>query len=211
MPLDTQILKASFEEIKPVATEVVDHFYNDLFKRHPDSKQLFNPSRMEQQKTSLIQALVTIFDNIEKPQDLEKYLKQLGKRHVRYGVQSIHYEWVADSLLKTLQYFFDDTWTTQLEDAWMTVLGLISETMRSGAADEGAPASAPVRSPIEHDMKNDIEVVLKELMYGSIEKIATENEMKELAANQARALIKEALQEELNQLKSRFKVVKDAA
>lgn len=206
MSIDIKLLKDSFEEIKPVANQVADHFYESLFKNYPQAKPLFKMSRLDSQKKSLIQSLVTIFENIENQSKLKSYLESLGARHTRYGVKDEHYEWVAESLLGTLKYFFDSTWTPELEDAWMAAIGLISETMKAGARN--AAAVGPV--VVEDTLKDEIDSVIVELIKGSIFDAVSESEIREMAATKARSLIKEALQEQLALLKEKFKSRKAA-
>jgi len=133
MKLDPQIIKKSFESAKPIANELVDYFYQTLFKDYPDSKSLFNDVNMDKQKKALITSLVFIVDNVDNPKNLIPYLEKMGGRHVSYGVDNRHYDWVGASLIRTFQYFFDENWTEELEKQWILAYTVIAETMKKGA------------------------------------------------------------------------------
>ena len=62
-------------------------------------------------------------------------VKDLGVRHVAYGVQDTHYDTVGSALLWTLGQGLGDAFTTDVETAWATVYGLLADTMKSAAAE----------------------------------------------------------------------------
>lgn len=69
--------------------------------------------------------------------DLEPFLLELtalGARHVHYGVLPAHYGIVGEALLATLETALGpDIWTSEVKSAWMTVYGLVSTAMMTGA------------------------------------------------------------------------------
>jgi len=89
---------------------------------------------MESQKKALINSLVFIVDHLDSNDKLVHYLENMGERHVKYGTEAEHYDWVGDSLLSTFAHFFKDAWTKELKHQWTTAYGLIAETMLAGAA-----------------------------------------------------------------------------
>lgn len=206
MAMNLEILKESFEAIKPVAQEVVDEFYAVLFRDYPQARPLFKPERMPQQKKALIHGLVAIFDKIENPEELNKYLASMGARHVRYGVQAEHYPWVAETLIKTLKFFFDKTWTPELEESWREALSAVAQGMLVGA--QTSEATGPI---LEDALKAEIEATVREVIHETIRQIIREPDAMDLAANQARGLIKEALQEQLRVLRERMSSSKKVA
>jgi hemoglobin-like flavoprotein len=203
--LNVELLKQSFEEIKPVAAQVVDRFYQVLFARHPEAAGMFDEKRMPQQKAALIASLVTIFDKLERTDELKNYLQKMGDRHRGYGVEHHHYDWVAESLIDTLKYFFDTTWTAELEDSWLAALGMIAETMR------GVPAARPeaVADPIE-GIKSRIDDAIRQLMRTALTRAESDEALRQLALAQAERMVKQALDEQLDLLKGKFEVKKAA-
>ena len=61
-------------------------------------------------------------------------LKDLGKRHVAYGVHACHYPSVGQALIDTLATQLGPAFTPAHRAAWTWVYGVISTTMQSGAA-----------------------------------------------------------------------------
>ena len=133
MAIDVNVIRNSFELAKPVATQIVDRFYENLFLDFPDARPIFENIDMAKQKSALLNALVTSVDNLENSTVLSKFLTALGERHLKYGVQEIHYDLVGQTLLKTFGQFLGPAWTIDLERQWAEVYGVIAETMKSAA------------------------------------------------------------------------------
>ena len=60
-------------------------------------------------------------------------LKDLGKKHKRYGVLEVHYPIVGEALIGTLSDALGDAFTSDVKDAWVELYGVISSTMIAGA------------------------------------------------------------------------------
>jgi hemoglobin-like flavoprotein len=60
-------------------------------------------------------------------------LKDLGRRHVIYGVLPPHYSVVGEALIHTLGAALGDKFTPSLMTAWLDVWGVISSAMIEGA------------------------------------------------------------------------------
>jgi len=203
---EIDLIKTSFDALKPFATEVVDFFYNDLFSYHPEARGLFNDSKMPVQKKALINSLVFIVDHIEKPDKLKSYLVNLGGRHNKYGVEPVHYTWAANSLITTLAYFFDNTWSGELELAWKTALGAIAGFMIEGQkqAEEEQIISKP-------PAVEQINSVIRELIKNACEEVLNDKDVLKLAKDKARILLQQALDHELSELKQRPTITKKAS
>ncbi|MFL6651077.1 MAG: globin domain-containing protein, partial [Sulfurifustaceae bacterium] len=59
--------------------------------------------------------------------------KDLGRRHVRYGVQPSHYDTVAAALLWTLEQGLGADYTPETREAWTAVYTLLAGTMKEAA------------------------------------------------------------------------------
>ncbi|EKV03296.1 hemoglobin-like flavoprotein [Leptolyngbya sp. PCC 7375] len=146
MSLNVELLEQSFELVKPKADQFVGSFYNNLFTDYPAAKPLFEHSDMAKQQQMLKGALVMVIENLRKPEVLSNALKGLGARHVKYGALPEHYPLVGNSLLKTLEQYAGDAWTSDLKEAWAGAYGAITELMLEGAdytQEEVALESAP--------------------------------------------------------------------
>ncbi len=131
--LQIQLLESSFEKIKPHAKDFAFSFYDNLFADYPAAKPLFAHSNMVIQQTMLLDALISVIENLRKPDALTKTLQGLGARHVKYGALPEHYPLVGNSLLKTFEQFLQNDWTPETKQAWSDAYGVITEIMLVGA------------------------------------------------------------------------------
>lgn len=131
--LKVDLLEQSFALVAPKADELVSTFYENLFTDYPDSRPLFEHTDMTKQKQMLKGGLVMVVENLRKPDVLSKALKGLGARHVKYGALPAHYPLVGNSLLKTLEQYAGNAWTTDVKEAWVGAYGAITELMLEGA------------------------------------------------------------------------------
>jgi nitric oxide dioxygenase len=116
----------TFRSMDPVL--VGDVFYSKLFFEHPQVKSLFRISK-EQQSQKFIDMLNLIVARLEKWNELDDEVRQLGQRHAGYGVRPQHYEAVGAALLWTLQQGLGTEWTPELQEAWETCFKELTHTM----------------------------------------------------------------------------------
>ena len=133
MSLQVELLENSFEAVKPQADEFVNSFYENLFTANPEAKPLFDTTNMAEQKKKLLNSLVLVVENLRQPDVLDKALRGLGARHVKYGALPEHYPLVGSALLTTFEQYLGDKWTSNVKQAWVDAYGAISEIMLDGA------------------------------------------------------------------------------
>jgi Hsp90 protein/Globin len=76
---------------------------------------------------------------------LEETLKELGAKHVGFGVMPEHYPVVGEALLKTLATALGpDKLTPSLKEAWTGVYGFVTSSMLQGANESLLRLSFPV-------------------------------------------------------------------
>lgn len=116
---------------------------------------LFKDTDMDTQGEKLMKTLgyaVAMLSTLDK---LVPVLKQLGRKHVSYGVTAEMYPSVGEALLLTLEKGLGDECTPETKAAWGWVLGVISDVCIEGAKevepkygeakqDEGEAEAAPV-------------------------------------------------------------------
>jgi len=56
-------------------------------------------------------------------------IREMGKRHVNYGVKPAHYKAVGDTLLWTLKQGLGQDWSAEVGEAWVTCYQLVADTM----------------------------------------------------------------------------------
>jgi len=140
MGLNVSLLRQSFELVTERQPQLVHRFYEILFERYPQTKPMFGRNSAAKQEEMLGSALVAVLDHIEDATWLTATLKQLGAKHVDYGVTDEMYGWVGASLLATLEEIAGRDWTPELAAAWTDAYGAIAGLMQSGAHERAAAA-----------------------------------------------------------------------
>jgi len=135
MGLNAALLRQSFELVTDRQPQVTHRFYEILFERYPQARALFGRNSAAKQEEMLGAALVAVLDHLEDAAWLTATLKQLGAKHVDYGVTDEMYGWVGASLLATLAEIAGKDWTPEVAVAWTEALGAISGLMQSGARE----------------------------------------------------------------------------
>ena len=93
-------------------------------------------------------------------------LRDLGKRHIKYGVSAHYYPFMGKALLQTLAEVLGDAWTQEVEESWVEVYdelsGEIMRTILNGSEEKmsmagwpaiHAPKHIPERNRRRHGMK----------------------------------------------------------
>ena len=139
-PQQITLVQASFADVKPIATTAAELFYNRLFTLDPALRPLFkgDMGQQGQMLMSMIGAAVSGLKDLER---LAPVVRQLGARHVRYGVQAQHYATVGSALLWTLDQGLGDKFTPAVREAWTAAYTLLSDVMLLGAMEEEAAIS----------------------------------------------------------------------
>lgn len=140
-PQQITLVQATFADVKPIATTAAELFYNRLFTLDPALRPLFrgDMGQQGQMLMSMIGAAVSGLKDLER---LAPVVRQLGARHVRYGVQAQHYATVGSALLWTLDQGLGDKFTPAVREAWTAAYTLLSDVMLLGAMEEEAAMGA---------------------------------------------------------------------
>lgn len=139
-PHQVQLIRSSFEPLKPMAGAVAAAFYTQLFARDPALRALFRSGDMAEQGTRLMQMLSAAIELLDRPASLQPVLLKLGQRHAGYGVVEAHYASVGAALLDTLAAGLGEGFTPEVRAAWTTMYGHVAQTMVQGANAEALPA-----------------------------------------------------------------------
>lgn len=134
MTLKVEVLRQSFDQVKPNATAFAASFYEQLFADNPQLRPLFAGTDMAAQEQKLIQSLVLVIENLRNPTLLVTAVRGLGTRHLGYGVTPEHYPMVGGALLKTFAVYLGEDWQPAVEQAWVDAYGVITDLMIEGEA-----------------------------------------------------------------------------
>ena len=101
--LDIDRIESSFDAITPKLDDLATLFYSDLFARHPEAKPLFKHVDLISQRRKISAMLTLIVTNLRRMDVLVTVLRTLGGKHQIYGATPESYEWVEDSLLRSIE------------------------------------------------------------------------------------------------------------
>jgi hemoglobin-like flavoprotein len=131
-PAQVAAVKSSFAVVLPIADKAGAIFYGKLFALDPSLRGMFGEDINEQAR-KLMQVLNFAVENLEQPDILMPAVRDLGKRHVGYGVKDPHYETVAAALLDTLGEALGGRFTPEVKQAWVDAYTLLAGEMKEAA------------------------------------------------------------------------------
>lgn len=135
-----ELIRNSFAVAEPHSEELGKHFYSNLFRLAPETRDLF-PVNMEVQRSRLLRAVVYVVQMVDQPDDLVPFLRQLGRDHRKFGVLAAHYNALGHALIGSIRDFAGSVWTPEVERAWQDAYALVAKSMQEAAAAERGPAS----------------------------------------------------------------------
>ncbi len=103
-------------------------FYKKLFELDPISKSLFKTDLVSQ-GWKLIDTLTFIIDSVTKFENVRQKVIELGSKHVEYKVQDYQYPIVLEAFLCTFDLLLADSFTKEMEDAWIKFYNYVSNVM----------------------------------------------------------------------------------
>jgi len=132
-PEQIVLVQASFERLGPDLPAMTSRFYQELFSRDPSIRPLFTTDPAVQE-ARFAEKLTEIVRAMPRLGDLLDVTRELGARHVGYGVRVPYYQIVADALLAALAAVLGDAFDEATREAWVVGYNLVAETMLEGAA-----------------------------------------------------------------------------
>jgi hemoglobin-like flavoprotein len=128
------LVQDSFASIAPIADDAAALFYRRLFDVAPSLQPMFRGD-MTEQRRKLMQMLTAAVKGLDQLDQLVPVVKDLGRRHARYGVVDAHYDTVGSALLWTLEKGLGSAFTADVKEAWTVVYGLLATTMKEAARE----------------------------------------------------------------------------
>jgi hemoglobin-like flavoprotein len=129
-----RLVRESFALVQPIATQAAALFYDNLFESDPSLRGMFRGD-MAVQGERLMTMIGAAVSLLERPEALVPVLRNLGGRHVGYGVRDHHYATVGAALIETLEQGLGDAFTPEVREAWVTLYGVVSRTMMEGSVE----------------------------------------------------------------------------
>jgi len=121
------LVQRSWRLISNHADEIGASFYENLFERRPDFKNLFSTDKgVQGNKLMNAIALAVTKLHTREPDDA---IKAVGKRHIAYRVKPEYYADFGAVLLETMGQHLGDDWTPELQTAWEKAFKNLSNLM----------------------------------------------------------------------------------
>jgi hemoglobin-like flavoprotein len=131
-PEQKKLVQQSFQTVLTIADTAAELFYNRLFELDPSLKWMFKGD-MREQGRKLMSMLRVAVNGLDRLEALIPAVRELGRRHIAYGVKDSHYYTVGSALLWTLEQGLGEAFTPAVRTAWIEAYTLLSAVMREGA------------------------------------------------------------------------------
>jgi len=124
-----QLIKTTWQAAAANAEVVGPLFYNRLFEIAPEVKPMFSRTTVPEQSRKLLAMLSFVISKLDSLDEILDEVSMLAQRHVKYGVQAKHFEYVGAALLWTLEQGLGEMWNNEVKEAWATCYGILSSAM----------------------------------------------------------------------------------
>jgi len=135
-----RIVQSTWRAVLPVGDTFAELFYGRLFAVDPELRKLFKDDLIEQGR-NLTAMLSVAAANLDRPERITVALRNLGKRHMAYGVKPEHFRTVEDALLFALEHALIDVFTPDVKAAWQAAYAKLSSLMLEAFTPTASPAA----------------------------------------------------------------------
>ena len=132
-PEQIQLVSGTWRSVLPIRDTFAGLFYAKLFSLDASLRPLFTGDLKEQGR-SLVAMISIIVRNLSQPESVALALRELGRRHERYGVRPGHYETVRTALMLTLGVSLGEAFTPAAREAWEGLYDLLARAMQGESA-----------------------------------------------------------------------------
>ena len=132
-PRQKRLVRESFDSVREYSESVVTLFYGRLFELAPQVRPLFK-IEIRAQSAKLLDTLCSLVDALDRFEELQGPLAELGRRHADYKVEAAHYEVLVQALTWAFAQALGLEFDRETRAAWEQLLNAVSEVMISGAA-----------------------------------------------------------------------------
>jgi len=132
-PAQQMLVRTTFAKLAVMPEVAGALFYERLFALNPDFRVLFK-NDMRIQGVKLMTMLAVIVYNLHEPGQILPAVRELGQRHIAYGVKLADYDALADALMWTLEQVLAEEFTPEVRNAWAACYGELASEMKAAAS-----------------------------------------------------------------------------
>lgn len=128
--LDAQTIatiKSTIPLIAQTGPALTAHFYDRMFSRHPELKDIFTMSHQSSgaQREALFNAICAYASNLENLAAILPAVEKIAQKHVSLNIRPEHYPIVGENLLATIDEMFHPG--QEVLDAWAAAYQLLAD------------------------------------------------------------------------------------
>jgi hemoglobin-like flavoprotein len=124
-----QLVQSTFQAIQKDIVAVGTLFYHRMFEIDPSLQSLFKGD-LKQQANMLMTSVGMAVHSLDAPHVLTERMRDLGARHIGYGVQPSDYDTFSAAMMWTLEQSLADAWTEEVQAAWIDAFEAIRLGMK---------------------------------------------------------------------------------
>jgi hemoglobin-like flavoprotein len=128
-----ELVRATFAKVAPIADQAGMMLYQNIFAMDPSLRRLFKTD-IQSQARKVIGVLATAIAHLDRLDEVMPTVRELGRKHVAYGVSEKDYDTVGAALLKTLEAALGEAFTPAVRGAWAACYAAITNEMKAAAA-----------------------------------------------------------------------------
>ena len=134
-PEQISLVQKSFAQVPQLPAAAL--FYDRLFSLDPALRPLFK-SDLENQGGRFMSMIAAVVQGLGSLESLLPAIRDLGVRHVDYGVRPEHYKTAGEALLWTIEQALGEGYRDDLKVAWEAFIELLFSTMMEAAYGDAA-------------------------------------------------------------------------
>ncbi len=141
-PEQIRLVQRTWVRVLPVKETAARLFYERLFVMDPSLRALFRGS-IDAQGEKLMQVMDAVVSGLGRLERFVPAVRELGRRHVAYGVKPEHYGSVGAAVLRALGRVLGSEFTPEVKDAWASVYADLAGLMQDASSEREHTGDAP--------------------------------------------------------------------
>jgi hemoglobin-like flavoprotein len=128
------LVRKTFAKVAPIADQAGLLLYENIFVIDPSLRRLFKIDIATQGK-KIMAVIATAIAHLDRLDEVMPTVRELGRKHVAYGVGPREYEIAGVALLETLDQALGPDFTREVRDAWAACYEALTGEMKAAAAE----------------------------------------------------------------------------